>query len=56
MIGDRIRGSSTLHNANSGFSRSIPFLGRAELIANKRAAGRRKDLEDVEALGEDPAG
>jgi hypothetical protein len=34
--------------------RSIPFLGRAELLANKRAAGRRKDLADVEALGEDP--
>ena len=34
--------------------RTIPFIGRAELIANKRAAGRRKDLADVEALGEDP--
>lgn len=34
----------------------VPFLGRAELIANKRAAGRRKDLADVEALGEDPTG
>jgi hypothetical protein len=33
---------------------TIPFIGRAELIANKRAAGRRKDLADVEALGEDP--
>jgi hypothetical protein len=34
----------------------VPFIGRAELIANKRAAGRRKDLADVEALGEDPTG
>lgn len=34
--------------------RSVPFIGRAELIANKRASGRRKDLADVEALGEDP--
>ncbi len=34
--------------------RSIPFIGRAELLANKRASGRRKDLADVEALGEDP--
>ena len=34
--------------------RTIPFIGRAELIANKRAAGRRRDLADVEALGEDP--
>lgn len=34
--------------------RMIPFIGRAELLANKRASGRRKDLADVEALGEDP--
>ncbi len=34
--------------------RSVPFIGRAELIANKRASGRRKDLADIEALGEDP--
>ena len=32
----------------------VPFIGRTELIANKRAAGRRKDLADIEALGEDP--
>ena len=32
----------------------IPFLGRATLIRNKRAAGRRKDLADLEALGELP--
>lgn len=32
--------------------RSVPFLGRAELIANKRAAGRTKDLADLDALGE----
>lgn len=32
----------------------VPFLGRATLLANKRATGRRKDLADVEALGEDP--
>lgn len=29
----------------------IPFLGREALIKNKRAAGRQKDLADVEALG-----
>jgi hypothetical protein len=29
----------------------IPVLGRAELIANKRATGRAKDLADLEALG-----
>ena len=33
--------------------RDIPFLGRATLIANKRATGRLKDLADIEALGED---
>lgn len=32
----------------------IPFLGRAALIVNKRASGRRKDLADLEALGELP--
>jgi hypothetical protein len=30
----------------------VPFLGRAELVQNKRAAGRAKDLADLEALGE----
>ena len=34
--------------------RLVPFLGRATLIANKRASGRRKDLSDLEALGELP--
>lgn len=33
---------------------TVPFLGRDELIRNKRAAGRRKDLADLEALGELP--
>jgi len=32
--------------------RNFPFLGRQALIDNKRASGRRKDLADVEALGE----
>ena len=31
----------------------ISFLGRAEYIANKRAIGRKKDLADLEALGEE---
>jgi hypothetical protein len=30
----------------------VPFLGRATLVDNKRAAGRHKDLGDLEALGE----
>jgi hypothetical protein len=28
----------------------LPFLGRADLAANKRAAGRPKDLADLAAL------
>lgn len=31
----------------------VPFIGRAELIDNKRATGRLKDQADVEALGEE---
>ena len=30
----------------------VPFIGRGELVRNKRAAGRAKDLADLEALGE----
>lgn len=30
----------------------LPFLGRAELVRNKRATGRLQDLADLEALGE----
>ena len=29
---------------------AVPFLGRAQLVANKRASGRAKDLGDVESL------
>jgi hypothetical protein len=29
------------------------FIGRKEFIANKRAMGRKKDLADIEALGEE---
>ncbi|MEO6056693.1 MAG: hypothetical protein ABIQ49_07635 [Gemmatimonadales bacterium] len=34
--------------------RRVPFIGRATLIRNKRESGRRKDLADLEALGELP--
>ena len=30
----------------------VMFIGRQELVANKRAAGRKTDLADAEALGE----
>ncbi len=29
----------------------VRFIGRKELIANKRTVGRQKDLADIEALG-----
>jgi len=32
---------------------SVNLLGREEFLANKRASGRKKDLADVEALGEE---
>jgi hypothetical protein len=32
--------------------RAVPFLGRGDLIATKRATGRTKDLADLESLGE----
>jgi hypothetical protein len=31
----------------------VAFIGRAEFIINKRASGRRKDVADLEALGEE---
>ena len=30
----------------------VYYLGRSDFIANKRASGRRKDMADLEALGE----
>jgi hypothetical protein len=44
-------GSRSVHEVRG---QQVPFLGRAELIVNKRASGRRKDLADLEALGELP--
>jgi len=32
---------------------SVPFLGRRELLANKRAVGRLQDLADIETLESD---
>jgi hypothetical protein len=31
----------------------VHYIGREQYIANKRATGRKKDLADLEALGED---
>jgi hypothetical protein len=31
---------------------TVPVLGRADFLANKRASGRPKDLLDIELLGE----
>ena len=31
-------------------SREVPFIGREAFLRNKRAAGRPKDLADIEAL------
>jgi hypothetical protein len=32
---------------------TVGFLGRQQLVANKRALGRKRDLADLEALGEE---
>ena len=32
---------------------AVAYIGREEYIKNKRSAGRKKDLADIEALGED---
>jgi hypothetical protein len=31
---------------------TVHFIGREDLIANKHALARKKDLADIEALGE----
>jgi hypothetical protein len=37
------------------FGVAVAFLGRDELIANKRASGRPRDRTDIEALGNEPS-
>jgi hypothetical protein len=44
---DEAVASRVLHEVDG---RRLAFLGRAELIRNKRAAGRPKDLVDADAL------
>ena len=43
---DALRGSKAFEL--SGYQ--IPYIGKAALIANKKSAGRHKDLADVEEL------
>jgi hypothetical protein len=31
----------------------VRYLGRKELIANKKSLGRKKDMADLEAIGEE---
>jgi hypothetical protein len=31
----------------------VHYIGREQFVSNKRAVGRKKDLADIEALGED---
>ena len=31
----------------------VSYIGRKQLVANKRTSGRKKDIADLEALGED---
>lgn len=42
------------HKAPGNFG-DLPvyYLGREQFISNKRATGRKKDLADLEALGEE---
>ncbi|MEE9403576.1 MAG: nucleotidyl transferase AbiEii/AbiGii toxin family protein [Algisphaera sp.] len=40
------------HDAGTYGDLPIPYIGRDQLIANKRASGRAKDQADLEALGE----
>jgi hypothetical protein len=46
LIDRALRGSKTFDL--DGYR--IPYIGKASLIANKKSAGRHKDLADVEEL------
>ncbi len=53
-----ITGSSWEHTRSGrvqGQCGDVPVrdIGRGDLVANKRALGRKKDLAELEALGED---
>jgi hypothetical protein len=53
ISGVRWEDASAGRGAGSYGGVSTYFLGRGEFIANKRASGRKKDLADLEALGEE---
>jgi hypothetical protein len=54
-----MRSNTSLNEAETGKIQGmygddpVPFLGKEHYIANKRATGRKKDLADLESLGED---
>lgn len=43
------------HGRQEGIYGEVPvyYIGKQEFIANKKALGRKRDLADIEALGED---
>jgi hypothetical protein len=43
----------TGHEVATLAGQQIPFIGRRAFVLNKRAAGRPRDLADLEALGEE---
>lgn len=53
LVFDVAWGARVIHRIDA---LDVPFLGREDLVRNKRATGRYKDLGDIEALGADPHG
>jgi hypothetical protein len=51
----RLRGEcpARFRVATTGISNGVYFIGREQFILNKRAPDRKKDLADLEALGEE---
>lgn len=51
---DGVSWEEAVREAETGalLDESVPVIGRAAFIANKRATGRPSDLADLEALGE----
>ena len=53
---DGVSWETVWKNRVSGTYGDVPvgFIGKQDLVANKRASGRKTDLADTEALGEEP--